>query len=285
MRDGVPDMQNPAAPIDEPVTLAAKELWRLSGDSDEYLFGVLSQITSDDQGNVYLLDSQLNVVMVFSSMGEYLRSIGREGEGPGEFRRPADLFLTADGNIAVMQRMPGKIVVLTPDGEPVGELPMPNSEDGGMQMFSGGRRAGDHVVINSNRFARRDDGFEVSSSLIAVDAGGNKTAEYLSRSEKNDFANMTFDERTGIGALVWNAGSDGRVFTSDVFEKYEFKVWNPDGTLDRIVEREYQPRERSEQEMERNAPRVMIRSGNRTQTPEVKTSKTDRVGPVEPWGV
>ncbi|MEJ2722215.1 MAG: hypothetical protein P8181_13935, partial [bacterium] len=110
----------------------------------------------------------------------------------------------------------------------------------------------------------------------AVDAGGNKTAEYLSRSEKNDFANMTFDERTGIGALVWNAGSDGRVFTSDVFEKYEFKVWNPDGSLDRIVGREYQPRERSEQEMERNAPRVMIRSGNRTQTPEVKTSKTDR---------
>jgi hypothetical protein len=184
--------------------------------------------------------------------------------------------MTADGNVAVMQRMPGKIVVLTPEGEPVGELPVPQPEDGGMQMFSGGVLAGDHVVINTNRFARQDDGFEVSSSIIAVDAKGNKTAEYHAKSEKNDFANMTFDERTGLGALVWAAGSDGRVYTSDVFEKYAFNVWNPDGTLDRVVERDYQPRERTEAEMKRNAPRVMFRRNDRTVTPEVKTSKTDR---------
>jgi hypothetical protein len=277
VQDGIPHVQNPANPIEELTILSPKELWRVSGDEDdEFLFGVLSEIACDDEGNIYLLDSQLNEVMVFSPGGEYLRSIGREGEGPGEFRRATDLFMTADGNVAVMQRMPGKIVVLTPEGEPAGELPVPQPDDGGMQMFSGGCLAGDHVVINSNRFARQDDGFEISSSIIAVDAEGNKTAEYHAKSEKNDFANMTFDERTGMGALVWSAGSDGRVYTSDVFEKYAFNVWKPDGTLDRVIEREYKARERSEEEMERNAPRIMFRRGNRTEVPEVKTSKTDR---------
>jgi len=259
MQDGVLHVQNPASPIEQPTTLTPKELWRVSGDEDdEFLFGVLSEITCDDEGNIYLLDSQLNVVMVFSPGGEYLRSIGREGEGPGEFRRASDLFMTADGNVAVMQRMPGKIVVLTPEGEPVGELPVPQTEDGGMQLFAGGIRAGDHVVLHTNRFMRHDDGFEVSSSIVAVDGDGNKTAGYFENSEKNDFANMTFDERTGMGALVWTAGSDGRVYTSEVFDEYSFNVWKADGTIDRVIEREYKARERSEKEMERNAPRIII---------------------------
>ncbi|UCG51364.1 MAG: 6-bladed beta-propeller [Candidatus Latescibacterota bacterium] len=215
-------------------------------------------------------------MMIFSPAGEYIRSIGREGEGPGEFRRASDMFLTTDGNVAVMQRMPGKIVVLTPEGEPLDNFPVPEPEDGGMQMFAGGRLAGGHVVLNTNRFARNDAGFEMTFALIAVDATGAQTATYLTRSEKRDFANMVFDEKTGIGALVWNAGGDGRVYTSDDFDAYRIQVWNPDGTPHHVIEREYESRERSEEEMERSTPVIRIRRGNRAQSPEVKTSKTDR---------
>jgi hypothetical protein len=268
---------NPADPIEAPSTITPKELWRISGDEDdEFLFGVLSQIVSDEDGNIYLLDAQLNEVMIFSPAGEYIRSIGREGEGPGEFRRASDMFLTADGNVAVLQRMPGKIVVLTPEGEPVGNLPVPEPEDGGMQMFARGRLAGDNVILSTNRFARNAAGFEMTLALIAVDASGAQTATYLTRTEKNDFANMVYDEKTGIGALVWNAGRDGRVFISDDFDAYRVQIWNPDGTLDHVIEREYESRDRSEEEMKRSTPVVRIRSGHRAQSPEVKTSKTDR---------
>jgi hypothetical protein len=237
---------------------------------------VLSQIASDEDDNVYLLDAQLNEVMIFSPDGEFIRSIGREGEGPGEFRRASDMFLTVDGNVAVLQRMPGKIVVLTPEGEPVGNLPVPEPEDGGMQMFARGCLSGDNVILSTNRFARNDAGFEMTMALIAVDASGAQTAAYLTRSDKNDFANMVFDEKTGIGALVWNAGSDGRVFTSDNFDAYRIQIWNPDGTPERVIEREYESRERSDEEMKRSTPVIRIRRGNRAQSPEVKTSKTDR---------
>ena len=77
-------------------TVGLTELWRIGGDTDDdaEFFGVLSQITTDEAGNVYLLDRQLTEVKVFSPDGEYLNTIGREGEGPGEFRRPSDLFIT-----------------------------------------------------------------------------------------------------------------------------------------------------------------------------------------------
>ncbi|MBP2681470.1 MAG: 6-bladed beta-propeller, partial [Candidatus Krumholzibacteriota bacterium] len=99
-RDGVVHVLNPADPGSAAVVLTPKELWRTGGDSDEedVLFGVVAQITSDDSGNVYALDAQLNQVVIFSPEGKYLRSIGREGEGPGEFQRPSDLFLSPDGN-------------------------------------------------------------------------------------------------------------------------------------------------------------------------------------------
>ena len=40
----------------------------------------------DDDGNIYLLDSQLSEVKVFSPDGEPLKTLSREGDGPGEFR-------------------------------------------------------------------------------------------------------------------------------------------------------------------------------------------------------
>ncbi len=123
-REGVIWVLNPAEPVSEPVVVTANEIWRAGGEGDdEILFGVISQITTDTKGNIYLLDSQLNQVMVFSPNGEHVRAIGRSGEGPGEFQRPSDLFLTADGNVAVMQRMPGRVVLLTPEGEPLGNMP------------------------------------------------------------------------------------------------------------------------------------------------------------------
>jgi len=277
-RNGVPWVLNPTEPLSPPVVVAAKELWRAGGESDEeIMFGVISQITSDTQGNVYLLDAQLNQVFIFSPNGEPIRSIGREGEGPGEFQRPSDLFLTADGNVAVMQRMPGRIVLLTPEGDPLGNMSVPEPPDGGMQLFAGGRLAGEHVVLNANRFARRDDGFDTITSLFSVDRSGNLVSTYFEKRDSGNFANMVFDEKKmGLGALVWNVSRDGRVFTSDQFDGYRFQVWDPKGAPERVVEREYLSRKRSTEEMKRYAPVVRIQQGDRAQSPEVKASETDR---------
>ena len=78
--DGVRVIGNPAEPVEPVIESTPKELWRIGGDTDDEdeFFGVISQILSDDAGNVYLLDSQLNEIKVFSPDGEYLRSLGRD---------------------------------------------------------------------------------------------------------------------------------------------------------------------------------------------------------------
>jgi len=273
-----PHMVNPAQPIEKPQTVSPKQLWTAGGDDeDNYFFGVLSQITTDDQGNIYLLDSQLAEVFIFSPHGDYIRSIGREGEGPGEFRRPSDLFLTAGGDVAVLQTMPGKIVLLSPEGDPVGNHPVPDPANEGAQMFFSGKSAGENIVLSANQFSRQEAGFTFTSELIAVSPSGEKLATYTSFSQERDFANMEINEKTfGRNQMMWATGKDGKVYTSSDFDAYAIEVWNADGTLNRVIEREYEHRVRSDEEKERNKPRVMFRTRRGSQQPETKASDTDR---------
>ena len=132
-------------------------------------------------------------------------------------------------------------------------------------------------MILANRFARKEASFETISTLVAIDKDGNQTAAYAEERDSRDFANLVLDEKKMMnGALVWSASDGGSVYTSEDFDAYDINVWNADGTLDRVIEREYVPRDRSEEEIKLFTPVVRIRRGNRMQSPEVKASKTDR---------
>ena len=103
LRDGVPHAVNPESAIDEDTELELREVWRVDGDDEEVLLGVVAQFLQDDDGNVYLLDGQLSEIQVFTPDGEHLSTIGRGGEGPGEFQNGADMFWAPDGHLAVVQ--------------------------------------------------------------------------------------------------------------------------------------------------------------------------------------
>lgn len=275
-KNGVTTVMNPAQPVDNPVSVALAEQWAADGDSDDYLFGVLTAVTTDEQGNVYLLDAQLNAILVFSPDGEFVTSIGREGEGPGEFQQPSGLFLTPQGDLAVLQRMPGKIILLKPDGMPAGTHPLPETD--GMRMINDGALAGDALVLGIMCMKRNGGAMEIESSLVRVDSDGKETAKYATRTDVRDFANMEIDERTfGRGAVVWAAGPDGQVFISNDFDAYRIDVWNPDGSLEHVIEREYEPRTRTSREIEDNTPRIRVRGrGGRGGEMKVNMSKTSR---------
>lgn len=280
-KNGALYVMNPAAAAEPASEMVLEERWRLGGDTDDEdeFFGILTHIMADAGGNVYLLDAQLHQVNVYTRDGEFLRAIGREGEGPGEFRRPSGMLLVPGGNVGVIQSRPGKIVLLTPEGNPAGNFPTPEPKDGGVQFFSDGRRSGDNVVLVSRQFSRNDTGAEIIVKLIRIDGTGTQTASYFQQSDTRNFSNMVFDEQTmGNNAMMWDVGPDGKVFASQEFESYRIKVWRPDGTPDRIIEREYESRRRSGEEMKRADARMPVRMGRRGHGMEFekKISKTDR---------
>jgi len=53
-------------------------------------------IDVDADGNIWVVDRRLRQMLVVSPEGEVLRTIGRNGEGPGEFRGPRGLAVRGD---------------------------------------------------------------------------------------------------------------------------------------------------------------------------------------------
>jgi hypothetical protein len=250
--NGVKTVSNPATGFAAPATVKLPELWRLGGDSEseEEFFGVISDIDIDEQGNVYLLDSQLSECKIYTKDGEFVRSIGREGEGPGEFRRPVSMFFTGD-KIAVVQVMPGKIVLLGRDGQPAGEHPIPQAPDGGFQIIQGAdAKAGNTVLFMARQqFDQASMKWSRTGFLTSVDATGKQLTDYCSKdnsinmaaAEMNDKAWDTIERR-------WEVGPDGRVYACLSYDNYEITVYNKAGGVDKVVTREYKHLPRTAEE-------------------------------------
>lgn len=48
-------------------------------------FGYLGELTTDSEGKIYVTDTQLRSVTIYSPDGNLIQTIGQEGKGPGEF--------------------------------------------------------------------------------------------------------------------------------------------------------------------------------------------------------
>jgi len=85
---------------------------------DEYQFGNLRAIAVDREGRMYAYDAHVPVLRVYAPDGTWLHDIGREGEGPGEYKRPdSGLAILPDGRVAMRDPGNGRITLYSPDGE------------------------------------------------------------------------------------------------------------------------------------------------------------------------
>lgn len=73
----------------------------LGTDEDEVYFSRISQVCEDSEGNIYILDGGESAITVLSKDGEFIRKIGREGQGPGELNRPERMIFNPAGDIVV----------------------------------------------------------------------------------------------------------------------------------------------------------------------------------------
>jgi hypothetical protein len=99
-------VKNPKVPLYKtPVLELAEELSLGGPDAQgDYAFGEVRNFVVDDAGRIYVLDRKNVHVKVFDPSGAYLRTIGRQGQGPGEFDSPRTLSINrATGEFAVLQ--------------------------------------------------------------------------------------------------------------------------------------------------------------------------------------
>jgi hypothetical protein len=76
----------------------------------------ISELEFDSDGNMFVADPVDNNVKIYDPAGELLETIGREGEGPGEFDSPGRIDLSPDEQLMVVTDNQRRISFFERDG-------------------------------------------------------------------------------------------------------------------------------------------------------------------------
>lgn len=94
------------------------EDFRIGGGADDPDgLSDLKGILSTRSGNIWALEASTQNIRVFDSLGKPLRTIGRRGQGPGEFLWPDGMALAPDGVIWVHDPQNGRFSLFSETGD------------------------------------------------------------------------------------------------------------------------------------------------------------------------
>lgn len=143
---------------DAPALVEELRVGTLMGDADE-AFGSIGGVLALDDGSIWIGDRDLGAIRRFDSAGTYLGQLGREGEGPGEFKYPQGMRQLNNGDVAVWDDGQIRVSFFTPSGEFLRSFTPPTFMIGTpMEELELDQTTGDLLLMSGNmRTAARED--------------------------------------------------------------------------------------------------------------------------------
>ena len=93
-----------------------RQIGELDGP-EELLFVYISDVAVNSKGDIYVADRQLNEVRKFNKDGEYLLTLGRRGQGPGEFQSVTLVSVNINDDLIAFDNMLGRVSIFSDNGE------------------------------------------------------------------------------------------------------------------------------------------------------------------------
>ncbi len=252
--NGWPLVNNPAHPMEDDQTLMAEEMWRLGHEEDEQetIFGLIADGLVDEEGNTYLLDSHLTTIYKVAPDGEIVDNLGREGDGPGEFRNILNMIFMPDGKLGIFEMMPGRIVTMGREGQPGPRYSF--GEETGSVMQNIGKMAADKnsVVIGQTIMDFDDGSLTSTNSLARYGLDGNTLHVIFSDSQEQEGGSLTLGDEDSDFARYWAMDRAGRVVVFKDKQQYNLEIYGTDGKPEMMIRRDYEPVRRTDKEIEQD---------------------------------
>ena len=258
IRDGIPWVINPAAPRDGQCEIELKELWRLGdGEEEEEFFGRVIGVFEDAEQHICLLDAQLHELRLYTRAGTFVRTMGRMGEGPGEFQQAIDACWLPWGGYGVIQSWPGRLVAFQPNGDPGGTIiPQMSAGEGASYSFMVTYSAapiGEYlgIVCMDQNFSQTI--MKRTHMLGIFDREGNLVAPLLQSKDELDMSQGVPLNELGAASYRgrWAALASGEIAAVPAHHGYEIHFFDSAGTLLRVVTRDYETVMRTDEEIAR----------------------------------
>jgi len=216
-----------------------------TGDPEYMLIWPVS-LTHSPEGNIVFLDRMKHAAFMYTPDGEFIRTVGREGEGPGEFHMPSSLEFNSDGNLLIGDMY--EIALFDSDYDLMSQMTWPHTapyfinalNDGGFIGIQRIPRPEENRILWVSTLARWDGDYDPSVEYFSI--------EFEWRIDSDGIDHSSFRESS-----IYNcATSDGRVFYSQSsIDKFEIHGCEPDGTpFLHIVDENFHRVRKSEEELQ-----------------------------------
>lgn len=282
LANGALHTQSPAQGLWSP-----EERWRLEeelrvgsreGDGPD-VFGGIGDIEVDEQGRLWVLDSQAAEVRVFGPDGTRVRTLGRKGGGPGELQSPLELRWGPDGHLWVADARNRRYEVFDTAGEHVKGVPFRGTSFGMTARFDSAGRIVDHETVPGEDGGRtvvivRDPGRDMAAvdTFPVLEVPPGETVEVTGSAGDYTFVTRFPIPFTHQPAARLQSGAFWLTWPGS--GEYRYARVTLEGDTVQIVERAYEPVSVGEEERA-----AALRRGVQGRQVEFPESRVPRVRP------
>ncbi len=235
-KDGVKIISNGSKPKPQkgvPSKVAfTEELSFGEGDDPETAFSQVDFFVVTDEGHVIASDTKDKKVKVYDEEGNFLRNIGKPGQGPGEFQIPAGLVLTPNNELMVEDSLGRRLAFFTLEGEFIKNVSIADK----MSLLG-------LISDAEGNFLGRQLGMEGQKMFFEMKKY-DKDLNPVFTLDKVDFeipipgSGKKVDLMDMLALYLFD--SSGNVFYGRN-KDYEIKVFDPEGTHVRSIRKDYKP--------------------------------------------
>lgn len=220
-----------------------------------YQFGSITALAVDEDGRIWVADSQAREVRVFDAEGGHQRTLGRPGSGPGELGQALPGVFVRDGATLVVDVMNQRVNVYPAEAEEEVAsfrldfsrgIPIRFDMDASRRLLAQlrslpvpGGTASASPAAAGDPIVALDDGGVPTDTLLVLPPGESLTLT-------GGLPRLRIFESEPI----WDASPDGRLITARSND-YRIEERGPDGALRRILTRPFARRPVTEGDRER----------------------------------
>jgi len=227
--DGITIVRNPKEPIySEEVFQLEENLTIISPENEDLMFQNLTTLVVDESENIYVTDTKAGHILTFDKNGDFVRIIGKRGQGPGEMTYPLDLVIVAQKELMVNDLGQAKLHFFSLEGEYLTQMTT--------SKFPAFRRpradAAGNIVVSHAIMDK-----PVKIFLKKIDSELNPLCEIASVVAITQPPVIDYFEVYRTTSFVWNVLSTDEIIWGN-FKDYEIFVCDPDGNCLRKIVKE-----------------------------------------------
>lgn len=252
--DGVEVVNNPEVPLHPGNVLSLEEELSIgeAEGGEAYIFSRIRDVEVDKAGRIYVLDSYEANVKVFDRDGNYSRTIGRKGQGPGEFMFPNDIYIDEKDKIYISDGENDRLSVFDENGDFIDSF---NFKEYSLYKIIGVNKNEEIVLFMHAMSKESGKGFVVSDYFVNVYSSRFEFVENLYRTtipimqmftREGKMLSLSIPFQKTICCVM---DSLGNVYVAES-QEYRIHMFSPERELIRRIEKEQERSKVTKKEVE-----------------------------------